>query len=83
MKNALHSLKQAGDGPSLTKKQWEELEKCARDPQPNYGSARVRTQNLLIEKGLLVVRDKFGVGDRCFATDAGKDALRRAGVKLP
>ena len=83
MKNDFHgtfrNLKQAGDGPSLTKKQWEELEKCAREPQSTYGSGRARTQNILIEKGLAILTDD---DFKCRATEAGKDALRNAGVKL-
>lgn len=81
MWGALNALKKAGDGPCLTKVQWKELEACARKPQNTFGSARVRTQNIL--RKLLLVEDVVIDGiDQCQATPAGREALSQAGVKL-
>ena len=70
--------------PDLTEKQWEELLRCARTPQATYGKSRALVQNNLVKKGLAEKFDEPPCNwEVCRATEAGRDALRRAGVKLP
>ena len=81
-RNTLFNAKMAGPGPALTRKQWEELERCARSNQPTYGKGRTRTQNILRAKGLVAFLEHVVDGDICRATCAGHDALKIAGVKV-
>jgi len=68
----------------LTKPQLEELRRLAREPQPTYGSSRVRVQNNLVAKDLAAYIDENGkpntyerswVPDRCVITTKGRAVL--------
>lgn len=71
----------------LTKPQLEELKRVAKQPQPTFGSSRVRVQNALFNKGFVKYMDAGGrsvsasdFADTCEISEAGRLALIAMGL---